>query len=273
MRILFLGDIVGRAGRDAVAAMLPELRARLGIDLAVVNAENASHGFGLAPEMARALFAAGADVLTLGNHAWDRKEIIPYIETEPRLLRPLNYPPGTPGRGAALVEVGGGRRALVLQAMGRLFMDALDDPFRGVQAELARHRMGAQGSVQAVVIDIHAEASSEKAAMAHSFDGQASAVIGTHTHVPSADHQVLPGGTAFVSDAGMCGDYDSVIGMQKAAATLRFWRKLPGERLAPAEGAATVCGVFVETDDATGLARRIEPVRLGGRLSAAMPVG
>jgi calcineurin-like phosphoesterase len=161
----------------------------------------------------------------------------------------------------------------VLQAMGRLFMDALDDPFRGVQAELAKHRMGAQGSVQAVVIDIHAEASSEKAAMAHSFDGQASAVIGTHTHVPSADHQVLPGGTAFVSDAGMCGDYDSVIGMQKGPATLRFWRKLPGERLAPAEGEATVCGVFVETDDATGLARRIEPVRLGGRLSGAMLEG
>jgi metallophosphoesterase (TIGR00282 family) len=273
LRILFLGDIVGRTGRDAVAAVLPALRARLRIDLAVVNAENASHGFGLAPEMARALFAAGADVLTLGNHAWDRKEIIPYIETEPRLLRPLNYPPGTPGRGVALVELAGGRRALVLQAMGRLFMDALDDPFRGVQAELARHRMGAQGTVQAVVIDVHAEASSEKAAMAHSFDGQASAVIGTHTHVPSADHQVLPGGTAFVTDAGMCGDYDSVIGMQKGAAALRFWRKLPGERLAPAEGAATVCGVFVETDDATGLARRVEPVRLGGRLSGAMPAG
>jgi len=273
LRILFLGDIVGRTGRDAVAAALPALRQRLRIDLAVVNAENASHGFGLSPDMARALFAAGADVLTLGNHAWDRKEIIPYIEDEKRLIRPLNYPPGTPGRGAALVEVRGGRRALVIQAMGRLFMDALDDPFRGVHAELARHRLGAQGTVQAVLIDMHAEASSEKAAMAHSFDGQASAVIGTHTHVPSADHQVLPGGTAFVSDAGMCGDYDSVIGMQKAPATLRFWRKLPGERLAPADGEATVCGVFVETDDATGLARRIEPVRLGGRLSAAMPVG
>jgi metallophosphoesterase (TIGR00282 family) len=271
LRILFLGDIVGRSGREAVAEALPALRERLRADLAVVNAENASHGFGLGPDMARTLFAAGADVLTLGNHAWDRKEIIPYIETEPRLLRPLNYPPGTPGRGSAVVEVRGGRRALVMQAMGRLFMEPLDDPFRAVQAELARHRLGAHGTVQAVVIDIHAEASSEKAAMAHSFDGQASLVVGTHTHVPSADHQVLPGGTAFVTDAGMCGDYDSVIGMHKVAATLRFWRKMPGERLAPAEGEATVCGVFVETDDATGLARRIAPVRVGGRLAPTMP--
>lgn len=271
MRILFLGDLVGRTGRDAAAAALPGLRDHLRLDLVVVNAENASHGFGLAPEMARVLFAAGADVLTLGNHAWDRKEIIPYIEQEPRLIRPLNYPPGTPGRGAVVVTVAGGRKALVLNAMGRLFMEPLDDPFRAVQAELARHRMGAQGTVQAVVLDIHAEASSEKAAFGHSFDGQVSLVVGTHTHTPSADHQILPGGTGYMTDAGMCGDYDSVIGMQKAGAAIRFWRKVPGERLAPAEGEATLCGVFVETDDATGLARRIEPLRMGGRLSPAMP--
>lgn len=271
MRLLFLGDIVGRSGRDAVCAALPELRRRLGLDLVVVNAENASHGFGLAPEMARALFSAGADVLTLGNHAWDRKEIIPYIETEPRLIRPLNYPPGTPGQGAFVAVLGDGRKALVLQVMGRLFMDALDDPFRGAQAEIARHRLGASGSVQAIVVDVHAEASSEKAAMAHSFDGLVSLVVGTHTHVPSADHQILPGGTGFMTDAGMCGDYDSVIGMQKGTASMRFWKKVPGEKLAPAEGEATICGVFVETDDATGLARRIAPLRMGGRLSPAMP--
>jgi 2',3'-cyclic-nucleotide 2'-phosphodiesterase len=159
----------------------------------------------------------------------------------------------------------------VVNVMGRLFMDALDDPFRATQAELARRRMGAGGTVAAVVIDFHAEASSEKAAFAHSFDGQASLVVGTHTHAPSADHQILPGGTAFMTDAGMCGDYDSVIGMQKAGAALRFWRKMPGERLAPAEGEATLCGVFVEAEDATGLARRVEPLRLGGRLSQAMP--
>src|ERR1700722_7564992 len=269
MRILFVGDAVGRSGREAVAASLPKLGETLRIDLAVVNAENASHGFGLAPDMATALFAAGADVITLGNHAWDRKEIIPYIAENPRLLRPLNYPPGTPGAGSVVVEVPGGRRALVLQAMGRLYMDALDCPFRGTAQELAKHRMG--GTVAAIVVDFHAEASSEKMAFGHSFDGQVSLVVGTHTHCTSADAQVLPRGTAFQSDAGMSGDYDRVIGMVKDAATLRFWRKMPGERRAPAEGAATVCGVFIETDDATGLARRIEPVRVGGRLAEAMP--
>ena len=271
MRLLFLGDVVGRSGRDALTSALPGLRQRLRLDLVVVNGENASHGFGLAPDMARAFLEAGADVITLGNHAWDRREIIPFLETEPRVIRPANFPPGTPGRGSHVAQLGDGRRALVVNVMGRLFMDALDDPFRATQAELQRHRMGAGGTVQAVVIDVHAEASSEKAAFGHSFDGQASLVVGTHTHSPSADHQILPGGTAYMTDAGMCGDYDSVIGMQKAGAALRFWRKMPGERLAPADGEATLCGVFVETDDATGLARRVEPLRLGGRLSQAMP--
>jgi len=269
MKILFLGDLVGRSGRDAVTAALPGLRTRLALDLVIVNAENASHGFGLAPEMARALFEAGADVITLGNHAWDRREILSYITETPRLLRPLNFPPGTPGAGAVIVEIPGNRRALVLNAMGRLFMDALDCPFRASAVELSKHKLGA--NLHAIVIDFHAEASSEKMAYAHSFDGQVSFVVGTHTHCPSADHQILPGGTAFQSDAGMCGDYDSVIGMAKQNAAARFWRKLPGERLAPAEGEATICGVFVETDDATGLAHRIFPVRMGGRLSPAMP--
>ena len=269
MRILVLGDVVGRTGRDTVAAALPGLRTALRVDLAVVNAENASHGFGLGPDMAAALFAVGADVITLGNHAWDRKEIIPYISQTPRLLRAVNFPPGTPGAGSVVVTLADGRKALVMQAMGRLYMDPLDCPFRTTQAELARHRLGV--TVQAVVIDFHAEATSEKMAFAHSFDGAASLIVGTHTHCPSADHQVLPGGTAFQSDLGMCGDYDSVIGMAKNGAVLRFWQKMPGERLAPAEGVTTVCGVFVETDDATGLAQRIAPVRQGGRLSPAMP--
>ena len=271
MHILFLGDVVGRAGRDAVVAALPDLRRRLAAELVVVNAENASHGFGLAPDMARAFLAAGADVITLGNHSWDRKEIIPYMEQEPRILRPANFPPGTPGRGAVVVDVPGNRKALVMQVMGRLFMDPLDDPFRAVQAEIQKHRLGT--TIHAAVLDIHAEASSEKCAFGHSFDGLVSLVVGTHTHVPTADHQILPGGTAFQSDAGMCGDYDSVIGMQKGGAALRFWRKMPGEKLAPAEGEATLCGVFVETNDATGLATRVEPLRVGGRLSQVMPVG
>ena len=269
MRILFLGDVIGRAGREAAALALPRLREALRIDLAVINAENASHGFGLAPDMAEALFAAGADAITLGNHAWDRKELMGSIANQPRLVRPLNVPPGTPGAGSALVTLRNGRRALVVNAMGRLFMDPLDCPFRASAELLAKYKLA--GNVAAILVDFHAEATSEKMAYGHSFDGQVSLVVGTHTHCPSADHQILPGGTAFQSDAGMCGDYDSVIGMAKEGAASRFWRKMPGERLAPADGEVTVCGTFVETDDATGLARRIEPIRQGGRLSQAMP--
>jgi metallophosphoesterase (TIGR00282 family) len=270
MRILFLGDVVGRAGREAVLARLPGLREQLRADLCVVNGENASHGFGLAPDMADALLAAGADAITLGNHAWDRRELIPYIAQQPRVIRPLNFPPGTPGAGSVVVDLPGDRRTLVVNAMGRLFMDALDDPFRGTAELLARYKLGA--SVSAIVCDFHAEATSEKQAYAHSFDGSVSLVVGTHTHVPTADHQVLPGGTAYQTDAGMCGDYDSVIGMGKEGAATRFWRKMPGERLAPADGAATVCGLFVETNDRTGLALRAEPVRVGGRLGEAVPL-
>ena len=248
---------------------IPALRKTLGLDFVVVNAENASHGFGLGPDMADALFAAGADVITLGNHAWDRREIIPYIANEKRLIRPLNFPPGTPGAGACLSVLPDGRKVLVAQAMGRLFMDPMDCPFRAVEELLLRHRLGV--TVHAILVDIHAEATSEKMAFGQAFDGKVSAVTGTHTHIPTADHQVLPQGTAYATDLGMCGDYDSVIGMTKGPALNRFIRKMPGEKLSPAEGAATLCGAFVETDDTTGLARRIEPVRLGGRLAAAMP--
>lgn len=268
MKILFLGDLVGRAGREAAISAIPGLRVRLGIDVVVVNAENASHGFGLAPDMAEALFAAGADVITLGNHAWDRKEIIPYIAGEKRVIRPLNFPPGTPGAGSVLVHLTDGRKILVVNAMGRLFMDPLDCPFRATTELLTRHRLGV--TVNAIFIDLHAEATSEKMAFAHAFDGQVSAVIGTHTHCPSADQQILPAGTAFMSDAGMCGDYDSVIGMIKGPSIARFFKKMPGERLGPAEGEATICGALVETDS-RGIAIRIEPLRLGGRLAPAMP--
>ena len=269
MRILLLGDLLGRSGREAALQHIPALRASLALDFVVVNAENASHGFGLGPDMAEALFAVGADVITLGNHAWDRREIIPYIAKEKRLIRPLNFPPGTPGAGACLAALPDGRKTLVAQAMGRLFMDPMDCPFRAVEELLSKHRLGV--TVQAIVIDIHAEATSEKMAFGHAFDGRVSSVTGTHTHVPTADQQVLPQGTAYATDLGMCGDYDSVIGMTKGPALNRFIRKMPGEKLSPAEGAATLCGVFVETDDATGLAKRIAPVRLGGRLAPAMP--
>ena len=269
MRILLLGDLLGRSGREAALNHIPALRASHRLDFVVVNAENASHGFGLGPDMAQALFDAGADVITLGNHAWDRREIIPYIANEKRLIRPINYPSGTPGGGAYLAMLPDGRRVLVAQAMGRLYMDPLDCPFRAIEELLARHRLGV--TAQVILLDIHAEATSEKMAFGHAFDGRVSAVTGTHTHIPTADHQVLPGGTAYATDLGMCGDYDSVIGMQKAAALNRFIRKMPGEKLSPADGAATLCGAYLETDDATGLARRIEPLRLGGRLSSVLP--
>ncbi|MBF0335112.1 MAG: YmdB family metallophosphoesterase [Alphaproteobacteria bacterium] len=270
MRILYLGDVVGRTGRTAVIEAMPDLRRRLELDFVVVNGENAAHGFGITGKICEEFHAAGVDVVTLGNHAWDQREIMGYIDGDPRLLRPLNYPAGTPGRGANLYEVSRGRKVLVMQVMGRLFMDPLDDPFAAVEAQLIRHRLGA--SVAAILVDIHADGTSEKGAMGHFCDGRASMVVGSHSHVPTGDAQILPGGTAYQTDAGMCGDYDSVIGMRKETAIARFVRKIPGEKLAPAEGPATVCGVFVETDDSTGLARRVAPLRLGGRLAPAWPV-
>ncbi|GBQ66448.1 hypothetical protein AA103196_1399 [Ameyamaea chiangmaiensis NBRC 103196] len=269
MRILFLGDVVGRVGREAVISRLPDLRRTLALDLVVVNAENASHGFGLSPQIATELFEAGADVLTLGNHAWDRKDLIGHIDATPRIIRPLNFPPGTPGNGSVVVSLVDGRKALVVNVMGRLFMDPLDDPFRAVTDLLARQRLGA--TVQAIIIDLHAEATSEKWAFGHAFDGSASLIVGTHTHTPTADHRILPRGTAYQTDAGMCGDYDSVIGMRKEAAIARFIRKMPGERLQPAEGEASIAGMMVETDDTTGLARRMAPLRQGGHLSQTLP--
>jgi hypothetical protein len=270
MRLLFCGDILGRSGRDAVLGRLPVLRQRLGVDFVVANGENAAHGFGITPKICEELFAGGVDVITLGNHAWDQREIIPFLDADPRVLRPRNYPSGTPGRGAGVFAAPRGRKVLVVQVMGRLFMDPLDDPFAALNDELTRQPLGA--GIHATIVDVHCEASSEKMALGHFADGRASAVLGSHSHIPTADAQILPRGTAYLTDAGMCGDYDSVIGMKKDVAIARFVRKVPGERLSPADGAATFCAAFIETDDATGLAKRIEPVRLGGRLAEAMPV-
>ncbi|MGE0719739.1 MAG: YmdB family metallophosphoesterase, partial [Alphaproteobacteria bacterium] len=211
----------------------------------------------------------GVDVITTGNHVWDKREIIATIAAEPRLLRPANFPRGTPGSGVGAYRLADGRRVVVVNLMTRLFMDALDCPFAAVDAALTDERLGETAA--AILVDVHGEATSEKMAMGHHLDGRASAVVGSHSHVPTADAQVLPGGTAYQTDAGMCGDYDSVIGMRKEAAVARFVRKMPGERLSPADGEGTLCGVFVETDDATGRARRVAPVRLGGRLIEARP--
>jgi metallophosphoesterase (TIGR00282 family) len=269
MRLLFLGDIVGRSARTAVLRQVPILRDRLALDFVIANGENAAHGFGITQKIVEELAECGVDCITTGNHVWDQREIIATIDAEPRLLRPANFPPGTPGRGAAILPAKGGRRVLVVNLMARLFMDALDDPFAAIERQLADLAM--PRDVDAIVLDFHGEASSEKMAMGHHLDGRVTLVVGTHTHVPTADLQILPHGTAYQTDAGMCGDYDSVIGMQKEAPVARFLRKMPGDRLTPAEGIPTLCGVFVETDDATGLAVRAEPLRLGGRLSAAWP--
>src|ERR1700753_77492 len=270
MRLAFFGDVVGRAGRDGLAQHLPGLRRRLGLEFVVLTAENAAAGFGVTEATARELFDAGADCLTLGNHSWDQKEALTYIVREPRLIRPLNYSPfsDAPGRGAQLFETQSGRRILVINLLGRVHMDSLDDPFAAVDKELEACPLGAVAD--AIVVDMHAEATSEKMAMGHFCDGRASLVVGTHTHVPTADAQVLPGGTAYQTDAGGCCDYDSVIGMDKAEPLQRFTRKMPTQRYSPATGPATLCGVFVETR-ANGLAARIEPVRFGGRLKQAVP--
>jgi metallophosphoesterase (TIGR00282 family) len=271
MRIAFFGDVVGRAGRDGLADHLPGLRRRLALDFVIVNAENAAAGFGITENTAREIFEAGADCLTLGNHSWDQKEALTYIVREPRLIRPANYPilSDAPGRGSNLFVLADGRRILVVNLLGRVHMDAMDDPFAAANRELDQAPIG--DIADAVVVDMHCEATSEKMAMGHFCDGRASLVVGTHTHVPTADAQILPGGTAYQTDAGACADYDSVIGNQKEEPLRRFTTKISQGRYKPAEGPATVCGVYLETDDRTGLARRIEPIRIGGRLKETVP--
>jgi len=269
MRILFVGDVVGRSGRHVIATRLPALIRQWKLDLVVVNGENAAGGFGITETIYDELLEAGADAVTLGNHAWDQKEALVFIERAPRLIRPINYPPGTPGRGAALVAGKNGRRALVVNAMGRIFMDPLDDPFAAVDRELSACRLGEDAD--AAIIDMHAETTSEKQSMGYFCDGRASLVVGTHTHAPTADLRLLPAGTAFISDVGMTGDYDSVIGMNKEEPLQRFTRRVSSARFEAASGEATLCAVAVETNAQTGLATRASPVRIGGCLEQAGP--
>jgi 2',3'-cyclic-nucleotide 2'-phosphodiesterase len=269
VRILFIGDIVGRSGRAAAIERLPKLIAGWKLDFVVINGENAAGGFGITEAIYNDLIAAGADAITLGNHAWDQKETLVFIGRAPRLIRPVNYPPGTPGRGAALLDARNGARVLVVNAMGRVFMDPLDDPFAALERELTACPL--KTAADAIIVDMHAEASSEKQAMGFFLDGKASVVVGTHTHVPTADYQVLPQGTGFVTDVGMTGDYNSCIGMAKDEPLTRFLRRIPSGKFEPALGPATLCALAIETDDATGLARRIAAVRLGGRLEEARP--
>jgi metallophosphoesterase (TIGR00282 family) len=268
MRLLFIGDIIGRPGRDVVTAELPSIREKLALDFVIANAENAAGGFGLTRAIANELFGAGVDTITTGNHWADQKEILTFIDEEDRILRPINYPPGTPGKGAGLFEMRGGHRVLVINPMGRVFMDSLDDPFRAVESQLDACPLGE--AADAIVVDMHAEATSEKMAMGQFCDGRASLVVGTHSHIPTADAQIFPNGTAYQTDAGACADYDSVIGMEKFEPVQRFLKKMSSSRYTPATGPATLCAVFVETGP-KGLATRIEPVRVGGRLKQNFP--
>ncbi len=269
MRILFVGDVVGRSGRTAIAEHLPGMIRDWALDLVVVNGENAAGGFGITEAIYQEFIDAGADAVTLGNHAWDQREALVFIERAPRLVRPANFPKGTPGRGTALVDTRNGKRALVINAIGRVFMTPFDDPFAVLNRELEACPL--RDAADAIVVDFHCEASSEKQGIGFFCDGRASLVVGTHTHVPTSDHQILSGGTAFMTDAGMTGDYDSIIGMQKEEPLRRFTTGIPSGRFEPAHGVATLSGVAVETDDATGLALRIAPVRSGGRLEPALP--
>ena len=270
MRLLFLGDMVGRSGRTAVWEQLPGLRSDFKLDFVIVNGENAAGGFGITEEIFRATPEAGADGVTARNHVWNQREALEFAPREDRFLRPVNFPAGTPGRGSGVYLAKNGARVMGSNIMGRLFMQPeLDDPFQAVEAELEACPLGAQAD--AIVIDFHAEATSEKSCFAHFVDGRASLVVGTHTHQPTADHQILTAGTGYMSDAGMCGDYDSSIGMNWDEPLNRFLSKIPKGRFEVASGPATICGLGVEISDRTGLTEKIAPLRLGPRLEETVP--
>ena len=269
MRLLFIGDVFGRSGRKAITDHLPTLRRDWRLDFVVVNGENATSGAGLSAAHARVLLDAGADCITLGDHAFDQRDMLSFVETESRMIRPLNYARAVPGKGVRLFNTQSGKKVLVAQALGQVFMSRpYDDPFSALDAALKTAPMG--GLADAVMVDFHAEATSEKMGMGHWLDGRASLVVGTHTHVPTSDAQILSRGTAYLTDAGMTGDYNSVIGSQKEEPLNRFVVGMAKGRFVPAEGEATICGVFVETD-AKGLATHVVPVRVGGRLQASGP--
>jgi len=270
MRILFLGDMVGRSGRTAVFNQLPGLVEKFKLDFVIVNGENSAAGFGITEEIFQNTLDAGADVVTTGNHVFDQREALVFAGRQDRFLRPANFPPGTPGRGANIYEAKNGARVMVMNIMGTVFMHpTLDDPFRCAEAQLAASPMGEAADV--CIIDFHAEASSEKMCFAHFVDGRVSMVVGTHTHVPTADHQILDGGTAFMSDAGMCGDYNSSLGMDFEEPLHRFLNKTSRGRFEPANGEATLSGVGIEVDVKTGLASKIAPLRIGPRLEPVLP--
>lgn len=269
MHIVFIGDVMGRSGREALEKHLPRIQEELKPDVIIVNGENAANGSGITEKICKQFYKFGVDCITTGNHIWRKSEIIPHIERDKKLLRPINFPPGTPGNGIYKHQLSDGRKITIINAMGRLFMEELDDPFQGIQSVLKEERL--MQNTDAIFVDLHAEATSEKMSFAHYIDGRVSGVIGTHTHIPTADAHILSNGTAYMTDAGMSGDYDSVIGVEKKIAIHRYVKKMPGERFRPASAEGTLCGALIVTNDNTGLAQRIEPIRLGTIISESMP--
>jgi len=257
MNVLFIGDIMGEPGRRAMSRLLPKVVTQQVVDLVIGNGENVAGGFGITPELAQELFEMGLSVITTGNHAWDKKEILDFIRREPRLLRPANYPSGVPGQGSIVVETPAGERPAVLQLMGRTFMPTLDCPFQVARREVARLK----AETHAIIVDMHAEATSEKMAMGHFLDGEVSAVVGTHTHVQTADEQILPKGTAYITDIGMTGPVNSVIGIKKELAIEKFLTQMP-RRFEVASGPAVFSAVLIELDGQIGKAIRIQRFRI-----------
>ena len=269
MRVLFLGDVMGRSGRDAVKANLKNLKKSLSLDFVIVNAENATAGFGLSIDHANELLEAGVDCLTLGDHAFDQKDMTSAILSEPRIIRPINFARSAPGKGAQYFDLPNGKKILVIQVLGQVFMKRVfEDPFNNIDKILKANPIGKKADV--IIIDIHAEATSEKMAMGHWCDGRASLVIGTHTHVPTSDTMIMPKGTGYQTDAGMCGDYNSVIGMDPVEPIHRFINGMTKSRFMPSSGEATLSGVLLETDNITGLAIKVQAIRLGGKLQQSV---
>lgn len=258
MKIIYCGDVVARAGRESVLNNLPALKEQYKPDAIVVNIENAAHGFGATPGICRDFLEAGVDALITGNHVWNQRDLIPFLNDCKKIIRPLNYPDTNPGRGFAEIDLANGKKLLIIQVVGRLFMEAVDCPVQAIEKVLKSYNLGR--NVDAILVDIHAEATSEKLSFGYYMDGRVSVVAGTHTHVPTADARVLPNGTAYITDVGMCGDYDSVLGFDKEEPINRLLRKFSGGRLSPAKGHGTLYGIVVETDDRTGLAKSIKQI-------------
>ncbi|MDD4556700.1 MAG: TIGR00282 family metallophosphoesterase [Alphaproteobacteria bacterium] len=258
MKIIYCGDIVGRAGREAVLDNYDLIKQKYEPDVFIINGENAAHGFGITQKMCEEFFAKGIDAITTGNHAFRKIEILPYMDSCKKLIRPLNFPPKSPGKGFCEIELLNGRKILIVQLQGRIFMEPMDNPLHAIDNLLKDYHLGK--NIHAIFVDIHAEATSEKLSVGYYLNGRVSAVVGTHTHVPTSDVRILNKGTAYQTDVGMCGDYDSVLGFNHEQPVDRLLGKANAGRLVPAEGKGTVCGIFIETDDQTGLAIHAEQV-------------